>query len=582
MNAGNQENILKRSEDTSGFTYNVITLPLFLSVFILIFLGSYFESNDDLVMSMLLSGALQSNGGAYDLSYFFYRYLVYAFEFLYSIVPVLPWYGISLLLFNIAATANIFYILVIALSRYFRKSIVTFLLFLFFFTVIAENVIEINFTRISILLGGSSTIVLFILLNGRKGLAEWLWIIACSLFVICSVLIRPMAGLLVSSLLLPFILYSGYKLKSLKYSVYFTIIMGFVVTLLFISTQKFRPQDELIIRDYASKVINIIDFNYESPHSVLDYRDSLKKESIQNFFVSDREVLTDDYLERISSDNYLAYDKITLSRFKDSIRHTFYYLFKEYPGMTLLYISVFLAILIRSAKDPFKVILIFVLLQVFYFSSIVLIHTIMKLPERLFVPLYGILVVCLFFAIFVMPHEDRLKRKIFNALPYLFIISLVVSLFTVYNNYKEINEENRLNTAVFNDIRESYVNKSLVLTTPSSILLGGLSPLKGLQIGNNRIFPFIGWTTFMPSYYRELKMLCGSEEINDFMSFVKGNPEYIFISNEYFNDFVSRYFLEFYENEIVFQEDPRTPQSLKNRDLKIYNVIAKTYKSQTR
>ena len=575
MEVRKQENILKNSKAVSNFVLIVILLPLLLSAFTIILFGTYFETNDDQVMSMLISGAFQPDGGAYELSYFFYRYLVHVFEFLYSIAPGIPWYGVSLLFFNLAATINIFYVLAISLSGYFRQSVVTILLGLFFFTVVSENFIEINFTRTAVLLGGSSVIVLFILLNRQKGFGEWLWIGVCSLFIICSVLIRPMAGVLIAFLLMPFILYYGYKLKTFRYSVYFTIIMSCFVALLFISTQKFRPQNELDMIKYGSTIANIVDFDYDTHGQLRNKQDSLKKEAIKNFFVSDRKVLTDDFLNIISSDNYLASDKLTFSRFKASLKYTSYYLFLEYPGMTFLYFSVFLVILTGITMQNTKERLIFILLQIINFSSIILIHTIMKLPERLFVPLYGIFIVCTIFILFILSREDDTKRKIFNTIPYLFMLAFILGLYSVYNNYRTIKYENRLNEAVFRDISENCRNKSIILTTPSSILLGGMNPINGLQTGNNRIFPFIGWTTFMPSYYRELKKLCGSESINDFMDFVRGNPDYIFVSNEKFNDFASRYFLVFYGNEIKFQEDPLTPQSLRSRGLFFYKVVSK-------
>jgi len=87
-----------------------------------------------------------------------------------------------------------------------------------------------------------------------------------------------------------------------------------------------------------------------------------------------------------------------------------------------------------------------------------------------------------------------------------------------YNTVKKLNFENQQG---FLNLGEKLNNITFILTHPAYILLDSYNPLGNLSLNSNKILPLIGRTTIMQFYTNELKAICNSSGVNDFLNCIK-------------------------------------------------------------
>jgi hypothetical protein len=152
------------------------------------------------------------------------------------------------------------------------------------------------------------------------------------------------------------------------------------------------------------------------------------------------------------------------------------------------------------------------------------------------------------------------------------ILSFSLAVYCFSGNYRGVRNQSGENYETFLTLEKQYTNTTFLITLQSSFILGSLEPLKSLPLGSNKLLPINGYTTIMPSYYKELESICGSTNINDFFNYIKGRHDYLLISDDKFNEFLSRYFHSLYKNEISFVLETSTPDILKRRKLFLYRI----------
>lgn len=567
--------ILNTTQEPAFLNYkyfNIFLLPILLTLFTFLLYGVYFETNDDTIISLILKGDIQPHGGYYELSYFFYRYMVYFYSALYTAFPAVGWYGISLFLFNLIAVINLFYVLHVFLSGYFNRYIESAILVLIFFILIFENIAVINFTRTSIILSGSSLLAMSVYLTNKQHPGKIMVSLFCIMFGI-SMLIRPMAGLLTFFMLLPFIIYIGIKSKNTIFTFYFCGALLIFTLLLYSSTQFFRPAEEREIIEYGSKVANVVDFDYDIPVSLTTQRDSLKREAIKYFFVSDKQTISGGFLDTISSSHYISFSKFTFPRTRAAFIYTFLFLISDYPGCSLLYILVLIVILISLfKKNKFDFVFIFII-QIIFFLFLVLISILMKLPDRLLFPLYGIFIISNLFFLRYTDIKFILRNFALYSVAFI-ILSFGLSVRSISPRIGYIKNQNEENSKNFSILGAQFNNSTFIFTHPSSGMFTGIDALENLSLNNNKIFLLIGWTTILPSHRNELREICNSAELNDFINFIKNNSSFIIISDEKFNKFLSLYFRVIHNNELNFERLSSSPEVLKKRNLFLYYLTS--------
>lgn len=553
--------------------FNIILLPILLFIITYLVFGFYFETNDDFVISLLLKGDLQPQGGIYDLSNFFLVKLVYIYDILYSYYPSLPWYGFSLAVFNLAAAINIFYITDNLLSRYFKKYFITFILICLYFIFVLENNIEINYTRTSFILMGSSLLSIFFMLSKDKTQKVNKYVIINFILLIIALLIRPMAGILSAFILLPVIIFVIIVSGKIKIPLYWIASIYLILLMLYSYTQYIRPAEDKIVIENLLKIANYMDWDFETENNSADLQDSVKKEASKRLFISDPQTINTEFLDKISSPHFFTLNKITIPRIKTAVIYTAYSGYKSYAGMSLMYGIILFILFYTNYKRNRYGLLILMFIQAFFILSIISISVFMKLPDRIAYPLYGIIITS---NLILMTYADlnlyKNKLKLYAVIA--LVLTLAVSFPSMYSRYSNLHKLNTGNSEVFSALDRKYSNTTFLLTQRSFKLLDGQNALTNFDLKNNKIFPVIGWNTILPSYKNAIQRMCGSASMNDFINFLKNRADYVFISNKEFNLFLEKYFRIFYNNEIIFIQKPETPEIFKKHDLYLYSIIS--------
>jgi hypothetical protein len=271
-----------------------------------------------------------------------------------------------------------------------------------------------------------------------------------------------------------------------------------------------------------------------------------------------------------SSSHYISYEKITFQRIKAAIIYTSFFFYKDYPGAAIFNIFVITYALFTILKKSKKGFVFLLANQLIFLALLILVNIIMKLPDRLFVPIFEIYTIYNIFIIWDCELMHDFKK--YKTAIIVVVVSVLISMISLQKRIDSIKSLNKENEQCFLYLSSKFNNTTFLLSYPSSILLDKQDPMNNFSISSNKVFPLIGWTTIMPSYYNELKKICNSTEIIDFYDFVKDKPGFILISNDIFNSFLSTYLRMLYSYDLRFEVYQDTPGIFRNRNLYFYRI----------
>jgi hypothetical protein len=389
---------------------------------------------------------------------------------------------------------------------------------------------------------------------------------------------RPEAGILTTLLIFPFAFFIALKLKNLKSTIYAIIIFSLLVLFLqytfiyLIPPKKLAGESyDLIPEKYELYMLNLNEFEFTKNIKIANNKDSLKIEALKFRFSSDKKMLTNDFLEKYSTSNIFSFSKLTLHRFKVVLYDILNYVINLYIGITVINLFLFIVMIFGSYENRKFIIIIYLVPQVLFFLLLFSIDVFMKMPERIFVPLYTVFTVCNLW------QMQRLKinpkfNKFSNIFLILIIISFSASSYYVILKHNSIKAQNKENIQIFDYLGNKFNNTTFLITLNSYSLLEHLDPLKNLDVNNNKLLPIVGWTINLPSYYKELKSISSSSDIYGFLNYICNNRNYIIISDEKFIEFLTSYFKILYNNEFKFVSEFEIPDIIKERDLNLYTI----------
>ncbi|QHJ06629.1 hypothetical protein [Hymenobacter busanensis] len=173
-----------------GSWLRIVGLPVLLVLLVAFGPGCYYETNDDVVITLLLRGRT-AVAPVTNLHLYFHGWAA-LLAWLYTQWPAVPWYG--LLLYALLTLALV--LLFAFLDRLLLRAVPqtpwrTALLVLFFFAAFLEHVLWFNYLRVPVLLAGSA--VLFAAQRARS--PKWPWVVAF-LCLTAAWAIRPSGALL--------------------------------------------------------------------------------------------------------------------------------------------------------------------------------------------------------------------------------------------------------------------------------------------------------------------------------------------------------------------------------------------------
>lgn len=176
----------------------IVGLPVLLVLLVAIGLGSYYETNDDVVITLLLRGRTAA-APVTNLHLYFHGWS-WLLAKLYTTWPAVPWYGLVLYGLLTLALVLLFAVLERLMAQHVRSGWARAgLLTFFFFAAALEHVLWFNYMRVPLLLAGAA--VLFAAQHSTHG-RRWSWMTGV-MGVAAAWAIRPSAAILAVAVVAP-------------------------------------------------------------------------------------------------------------------------------------------------------------------------------------------------------------------------------------------------------------------------------------------------------------------------------------------------------------------------------------------
>ena len=158
----------------------ITVLPLALIAIVQTVCGSYYETNDDTVMLLLLRGI--SAAAPVSNLHLYLNGWSYILAALYGWAPEFPWYDTLLTAMLYVSLATAYYVLEIVAGRQQRSWHILSLELLFFGAAFLPNVLQVNFTRPAVLLGAGAGLLLALPAPAGRLATVCRWIFAGAVF----------------------------------------------------------------------------------------------------------------------------------------------------------------------------------------------------------------------------------------------------------------------------------------------------------------------------------------------------------------------------------------------------------------
>lgn len=554
--------------------FNIIILPVLLYILSYIIFGFYYEGIDDFIMSLLLRGDWQPQGGAFEII-FLHKVICYIFILLYQKIPSIPWFGVFLCLLNLIALINIFIIIHQVLSKFFNQYIETLLLVLLYVIIILQHIILVNFTRTAIILSGSSLILIFQIFYSDKDYRhKWLLTIFLVFMYTLGFMIRPAAAILSPLIIFPFALFTGLVLKKIKSTIYLVLALSlFVIILQFSHTLLLSP-GERDCEKFHGYWSNITEFDERKKMLYKNEQDSIKIAALNFRFVADRGMLNSNFLNAYSTSDIFYYDKIKSKGIKNPIVDLFIFFINPYRSLTILNIFIFCILFISYNKKGKNYLFYFLIPQTLFFVLLLSIYIFMKMPDRLFSPLFTVYTTCNILLLQITVLNFKFKKFLSFFFLVLIFISVGYSLNSNISNNIQSKTANAENMKILEILKNKFHDKTFLVTRSSLQIFGSIKVLDNMNLDNNdRILPIAGWTTIFPSYIKEIESVCKSKSIYDFFNYVRDHPQnFIFISNEDTNGFLVSYFKILYNLDLMFIKLNNIPDAMQEKGYYLYII----------
>jgi hypothetical protein len=552
----------------------VLTVGLFLLTYLL--LGFHFAWIDDVLMNNYLRGLLSSE--PIDDFYLYQRGLSKVLSGLYFVVPQWPWYGLFLYACIFVATFNVFHFLSKVFLQFKINSRLhrALLLTLFFLVAWIENVYLINFTRVSILLTGSSLLGLIYLIYFEKDVRFFRLKYGFYLGAFgVGYLLRPEATTFTLVIL-------GGLVALLSFSRDFRKPALFVLPLLlFIGTHTVvektsQSADKAKFETRWPYIFNLLDgcnFKSEATGEMLKTpEDSVRLMAVGTWYVEDENQITPEFLEQLSASSPISWT--TLSNWRQNLNDEFHkaksFYGREYHrglnwfvkmiGFAIFNLLILLWCLSQlvtgemSTRSFLKVIL-------YFFGFVALMLTTMlfiKMEDRIFTPV-AIIFTC--GNLLLLTSLVDLKLKGNRAKRGLIVLLILLAGFSIWRMKSmrkiavEKKQELNLKRNFIAEVNTQFSDKLIFYDLWSMTLLHD-SPFKNVEMNPQNTHTVFGeyWCNSYQSHRDYLKSICGSVEFEPFFECLfEKKEEVVFILSKHRKDLLESYLSILYNLNYKFE-----------------------------
>ena len=537
----------------------LVTFLLFIAVYGLY--GFYYQTNDDLLFVLMIRGSLSPEPvtAFYDAHIFTAN--IYAF--LYQYLPSVSWYG----LFHYGAMALAFLFLLSIVRTFFTGKwqwvlglLLSLLLFVWGF---APNLIWFNYTRPAILVAG--IVLIFIHIKSRSSKIGIVYFFGWLLFVwaLCT---RPHAVYLVLALLFPVSLVLSLidRKDRKRLMLCWLPILG--ISLLFFINDGFLKTSSQVQYEQKAEAL-FLNKSFGSEGAELSKRDSIIKLSLNNFMWADNELMSVESLRKIYPQkkyNLLDWQALNFHSAKETL---WVRSIHRMPILSLL-VLVFFLVLIFSYGN-WRSILASVSLQLFFLVILFAVTVLIKMPDRLFLPMVFLWVIFSLYHLSVSISSDFYRKSVYKiglfkkisiALLFLGFCFCSISSFNLENDSTlEAKSNLKIRSRVFDQIN-SLQGKTIVFTPATNFLLNDLNPLAELQLSprNQYVFAF-GWPSLFESHVAQMKEISGEGSFRKFIESVAGDSNVLFFSDEYAQKMLNAYCSEVFGQNLTWSRSEKLP-----------------------
>ncbi|MBO3269424.1 hypothetical protein [Hymenobacter defluvii] len=448
-------------------------LPALLLLATIVGLGSYYETNDDTVLTLFLQGRMSAV--PITSLHLYFHGVAAPLAYLYQQWPDVPWYGLLLYGLLYLATALLFRVLYRLLRAWLRPGETVLALVLFFLVGWLEHAMWFNYMRVPLLLAAAG--VWYAAARPARNTALVIGILAFGI----AWLIRPSAAVLGLLLAVPGAWWlSGRRSWRVLASAAALALVGALAVSLTRSptAATFRRLDVL--------KSNLNDYQLLRP-TPRTATDSLGVRAVQHWLLADSTLVNEGLFERALPLDATYFVQETVPA---KLRETAQLLVQNYFPLLVLLLLSWIWVARRARHIGRRE---FVLVQVGFGVGLLLLAGILKLPPRLALPYLDAWVLAN--GIFMLKRAERLPRR-----PWPVVVGLV-AVIGLYG-YKTVH---RRQVLYAEQRANSHMLRSLAQSATTLLVADGLetyyksrSPFDATWPLSGRILSLSGWQSLSP------------------------------------------------------------------------------------
>lgn len=545
-----------------GFVFSLVLLIFSYKQF-----GSYFEMNDDPRYVMAMKGFASPH--PYDNFVSVYKLTVNLYISLYQKFPTIGWYGLSMFLLLWGALFNIYIALYLVAKNRINFLLTQILFLAFFFLVFFQNVYWTNFTRPSILATSSFIIFLAVLYLHFETFIKHKWILIFPIITyVLAHLTRLDAGYLGFAFGTTFSVLLIFKQKKLLPFLlkFLTPVICFILIIKVIdySSQKNDSRNH----DFLEKteiIRQLFDYKNLNAYVPKDIKDTMAYNALMyGRYCSDDKVISLEFLKKLTNNSPLLVSG-NKKKFDDEFGAFLKSLDNENSFAKKLNYSLLGVLLIGlfvSFKSNYISFLKYVLFQVFFIAVVAAMSYYMKLPARIYNPLFVLLTLGNIVFVFSILKFD--KKQFY----YILLVPLLLLVFNISTYAKankkliaEYKQYGQVNTMMVNDMNNKFQNTIFIPTNLRSWEMhNATDPIKEINFKNKNCYVYLSIElSLTPETKDQLINKFGTDDHSKLFKKISEMNNVVFISDESYNNFLRAYYHYLYNQDYYFEKVTEAP-----------------------
>ncbi|GEO03914.1 hypothetical protein AAE02nite_15780 [Adhaeribacter aerolatus] len=515
-----------------------IWLPGLLLGLTYLLLGFYYETNDDIIISLLLRGiAIQPPLG--DLTLYFHGW-GQVLRGGYQLMPSIPWYGLFLYGCLYLATVLAFMWGFRALATFNFIKVLA-LVLVFYISTWLEHAMWFNYMRVPLLLAGTS----YLITQGGSSKSKNTWLPAAGLLFLVALSIRPSAAILGLLIVWPASLLINPATK-ISLRLFRPLIFYLFIAAGFLIYHKLnqRPAETQYQRlDWLKSTV--LDFEIYQPQPRTQ-KDKLAFQAINKWFLADTNVINEAFYKRAGSVN-LAYilTEAVPAKLPDLVTG----LVKDH--FFILAINAFLVFFSfkNQPTEPTQNRKLICSYQVYFWLLVLALGILLKLPPRVITPclsLYTLVNAAIFFR---SVKSDQFNFKKFKVIWLILILLFLLQLYKIKHRAGWQQNNQATNEAFISTLGNSFAGQ-IIVTQILPDYFRSLSPFRNYNFGNNHLFLLTGWNTLAPGKQLYYKKLTGQTDFAKAVLTLSRQKNTVWLLSPEFYKFIDTYFKMCYRKNL--------------------------------